>query len=177
MSGTRGLAAAATAAADVIAGQGCRRGVRPQAQPRRRRRAIRPTRRGSGAPVANLPGKGGLIKGGAGIQQLDWIRADLDTGAKLFVPRLFDPSIDTHRLVTEAMLYRLRAFRHDDGSAAWDIGVCVEIKLRTNALKLASDIDHVIGQSVAVAKLPTEAQQLRARLGPDVLDWSLFAGA
>ena len=110
-------------------------------------------------------------------QQLDWIRADLDTGAKLLVPRAFDPAIDTLRLVTVAMLYRLRAFRYDDGSAAWDIAVCVEIKLRTNALKLASDIDHVIDQSVAVAKLPNEARQLRARLGPDVLDWSLFAGA
>ena len=110
-------------------------------------------------------------------QQLDWSRADLDTGAKLLVPRAFDPAIDTLRLVTEAMLYRLRAFRYDDGSAPWDIAVCVEIKLRTNALKLASDIDHVIDQSVAVAKLPNEARQLRARLGPDVLDWSLFAGA
>jgi hypothetical protein len=110
-------------------------------------------------------------------QQLDWIRADLDTGAKLLVPRPFDPASDALRVVTEAMLYRLRAFRHDDGSAAWDIGVCVEIKVRANALKLASDVDHVIDQSITVAKLPTEAQQLRARLGPDVLDWSLFAGA
>jgi hypothetical protein len=109
-------------------------------------------------------------------QQLDWIRADLDTGAKLLVPRSFDPA-DTLRVVTEAMMYRLRAFRHEDGSATWDIAVCVEINLRANALNLGTDIDHVIDQSITVAKLPTEAGQLRARLGPDVLDWSILAGA
>ena len=57
--------------------------------------------------------------------RLDW--ADLDTGPKLLVPRAFDPATGTLRLITEAMIYRLRAFR-DEGSAVWDIGVCFEIK-------------------------------------------------
>jgi hypothetical protein len=62
-------------------------------------------------------------------QQLDWIRADLDTGPKLLVPRPFDPATGSLRLITDAMVYRLRAFR-DEGSAVWNIGFCNELKPR-----------------------------------------------
>ncbi len=109
-------------------------------------------------------------------QQLDWIRADLDTGPKLLVPRAFDPATGTLRLITEAMIYRLRAFR-DEGSAVWDIGVCFEIKTRPDAIKLGADADHTIEQPIIVARLPADAGEVRARLGPDVLDWSVLAGA
>ena len=109
-------------------------------------------------------------------QQLDWIRADLDTGPKLLVPRAFDPTTGTLRLITEAMIYRLRAFR-DEGSAVWDIGVCFQIKTRADAIKLGADADHTIEQPIIVARLPADAAEVRARLGPDVLDWSVLAGA
>jgi hypothetical protein len=109
-------------------------------------------------------------------QQLDWIRADLDSGAKLLVPRQFDPARDAVRIVTDAMMYRLRAFS-DDGSAVWDIAVCAEVKPRPDAIRLRNDEDHAIDQPIAVAALPREAQEMRARLGPAVIEWSLFAGA
>jgi hypothetical protein len=110
------------------------------------------------------------------LQQLDWIRADLDTGAKLLVPRPFDPATGTLRLITDAMTYRLKAFR-DEGSAVWDIGFCVELKPRGDAIRLGDDADHVVQQPITVTRFPREAKEVRARLGPDVLDWSVFAGA
>jgi hypothetical protein len=109
-------------------------------------------------------------------QQLDWIRADLDTGAKLLVPQPFDPATGTLRLVTDAMTYRLKAFR-DEGSAVWDIGFCVDVKPRADAIRLGINIDHAVEQPVMVTRSPGDARELRARLGPDVLDWSIFAGA
>jgi hypothetical protein len=109
-------------------------------------------------------------------QQLDWIRADLDTGPKLLVPQPFDPANGTLRLITDAMTYRLKAFR-DDGSAVWDIGFCVDVKPRADAIRLGIDIDHTVEQPIMVARSPGDARELRARLGPDVLDWSIFAGA
>lgn len=109
-------------------------------------------------------------------QQLDWIRADLDTGAKLLVPQPFDPAIGTLRLITDAMTYRLKAFR-DDGSAVWNIGFCVDVKRRLDAIRLGINIDHDVEQPILVTRSPSDARELRARLGPDVLDWSIFAGA
>jgi hypothetical protein len=109
-------------------------------------------------------------------QQLAWIQGDLDSGAKLLVPRPFDPARSSLRIVTEAMMYRLRPFT-DNGSAVWDIAVCSEVKPRPDSIRLRHDDDHAIDQPIAVAPLPREAQETRARLGPAVIDWSLFAGA
>jgi DNA polymerase III delta prime subunit len=108
--------------------------------------------------------------------QLDWLQADLDCGAKLLVPRPFDPAQDNLRIITEAMLYRVRPFR-DEGSPVWNIGVCFDAKPRPDAIRLRTDLDHLIEQPIAVGGLPREVQDLRARLGPAVIDWSLFAGA
>jgi hypothetical protein len=130
----------------------------------------------SGLGEAVYEASGGEIPIDEFFQQLEWIRADLDTGPKLLVPRAFDPATGILRIVTEAMIYRLRAFR-DEGSAVWDIGVCFELKPRADAIKLRADADHAIEQPILVARLPTEAREARARLGPDVLDWSIFAGA
>ena len=109
-------------------------------------------------------------------QQLDWIRADLDTGAKLLVPQPFDPATGTLRLVTDAMTYRLKAFR-DEGSAVWDIAFCVDLKPRADAIRLGNDADHALAQPILVTRFARDAREVRARLGPDVLDWSVFAGA
>ncbi len=108
-------------------------------------------------------------------QQLDWVRADLDTGAKLLVPRPFDPRTGTLRIITDAMIYRLKAHR-DDGSAVWDIGSCVGLKPRGGSIRLSNDIDRVLEQPITVTRSAREATETRARLGPDVLDWSIFAG-
>lgn len=92
------------------------------------------------------------------------------------VSRTFDPATDCLRIVTNAMMYRVRPFR-EDGSAVWDIAVCSEVKPRANAMKLGVEEDHVIEQPIVTARLPGEALELRSRLGSAVLDWSLFAGA
>src|SRR5205085_2865792 len=56
-------------------------------------------------------------------QQLDWVRADLDGGAVLLVPRIFDPLHDRLHLVTAMMDYTLGPLRQD-GAVAWDAAVC-----------------------------------------------------
>lgn len=105
-------------------------------------------------------------------QQLNWIQADLDTGATLIVPRRFDPATVTMRLVTEASVYRLRPFRKD-GVAQWDIAVCSGVEPRSQGRWGASN-DHSIAQPIAAVGVPRDAEELRARLGPDALDWSAF---
>lgn len=107
-------------------------------------------------------------------KQLDWVRADLDGGVTLLVPQPFDPSTSRLRFVTDMMCYSLRAFR-DDGAAVWDLAVCSRVEPRGHALKLGSDDEHALVQPITVTALQREALELRARLGPDVLDWSAFA--
>lgn len=107
-------------------------------------------------------------------QQLDWVRADLDGGVTLLVPREFDPATGGLQLVTDTMVYGLRAFR-DEGSAVWDIAVCSKVQPRRDALSLRDQEEHTVAQPISVAGHSREAQELRARLGPDALDWSAFA--
>jgi hypothetical protein len=107
-------------------------------------------------------------------RQLEWVRADLDGGATLLVPRAFDPATSWLRLVTDAMVYRLRAFR-DEGAAVWDVAVCQAVDIRSGTFSLGENDEHPILQPVSVAANSREAQELRGRLGPDALDWSTFA--
>jgi hypothetical protein len=107
-------------------------------------------------------------------RQLEWVRADLDGGATLLVPRAFDPATSWLRLVTDAMVYRLRAFR-DEGAPIWDVAVCQAVDTRSGTFSLGENDEHPILQPVSVATNTREAQELRGRLGPDALDWSTFA--
>ena len=54
---------------------------------------------------------------------------------------------------------------------------CVSDQDPPDAIKLGADADHTIEQPIIVARLPADAAEVRARLGPDVLDWSVLAGA
>jgi molybdopterin-guanine dinucleotide biosynthesis protein len=107
-------------------------------------------------------------------RQLDWVRADLDQGATLLIPREFDPATSWLRLVTDTMIYRLRAFRNE-GTPVWDIAVCQEVEVRDEVFSLGDHDEHTIVQPITVATSARTAQELRGRLGPDVLDWSSFS--
>jgi hypothetical protein len=124
--------------------------------------------------TAVYDGSGGAIPVDEFRQQLNWIQADLDTGATLIVPRRFSAANGTLRIVTEAMTYRLRPYR-EDGAAQWDIAVCFELGPRTDALRLGQYTDHNLVQPITVVTVLRQAEETRARLGPDVLDWSAFA--
>jgi hypothetical protein len=105
-------------------------------------------------------------------QQLNWIQADIETGTTLIVPRRFDPAIGTMRLVTDTMVYRLRPYRKE-GAVQWDIAVCFSVEPRLDA-RWGQYNDHSLAQPIAVVGIARDAEELRARLGPDVLDWSSF---
>jgi hypothetical protein len=110
--------------------------------------------------------------------QLDWIRADLDSGATLAVPRPFEPARSHLMLLTDSMAYRLRPYYRDD-AFVWDLSVCADIQPRSQVQRLgrrAGFEDHEISQPVAAVRVGREAHEFRARLGPDVLDWAVLAG-
>jgi hypothetical protein len=69
-------------------------------------------------------------------------------------------------------VYRLRPYR-SDGSAQWDIAVCLSVEARSEA-RWGQSNDHSIAQPIAVVGIPRAAEELRARLGPAVLDWGAF---
>ena len=106
--------------------------------------------------------------------QLDWARADLDGGVTLLVPPAFDPATGRLRLVTESLVYDVSAFR-DGGTAVWDVAVCTHVAMRTEALRWPEDNEHAVAQPIVVANGHQDAREIRARSGPDVLDWSAFA--
>ena len=109
-------------------------------------------------------------------QQLDWMRADLDGGVTLLVPKNFNSVTSRISLVSDTMVYHLKAFP-DEGTAAWDIAVCSRIEPRGNAFKTREHDEHTLVQPVTVAGHIREARELRGRLGPDVLDWMLLPHA
>lgn len=106
------------------------------------------------------------------LQQLEWVRADLDGGSTLLIPRSFEPS-DQMTLVTDSMTYRLKAFV-DNGVPVWDIALCSKVETRAGGLRTADQDEHEIQQPIEVVARYREAMELRARLGPDALDWSGF---
>ena len=105
-------------------------------------------------------------------KQLNWIQADLDTGATLIVPRQFDPGTGTMRLVTEASVYRLKPHRRA-ASTQWDIAFCISVDPRSSG-RWGQSNDHTIAQPIVAVGAPRQAEELQARLGPDALDWGAF---
>ncbi len=106
-------------------------------------------------------------------RQLDWVRADLDGGATLLVPRS-DGDSTRLKLVTENIIYHLRAFR-DEGVALWDLAVCQNVEVRSDTFRIGDAEAHPLMQVIVVAGNSREAQETRARLGPNLLDWSAFS--
>jgi len=106
-------------------------------------------------------------------KQVDWLQADMAGGATLLVPTSFDPKRDRLTLVTEAMAYTLTAFQ-DDGVPVWDIAFCANAESRGGPIGVGNFVEHPILQPISVSGI-RGARNLRAALGPDVLDWSAFA--
>lgn len=108
-------------------------------------------------------------------QQLQWIRADLAGGVAMFVPSQFDPATGRITLVTNAMVYRVRATISKQGIAVWDIAKVSSAEPRGGVLNVRDHDEHLLVHRIEVCSSPREAQETRARLGADVLDWSAFA--
>jgi hypothetical protein len=131
---------------------------------------------------ASRPGKAVYDATNGGIpidehrRQLEWVQGDLDSGATLLVPRIFDPGTSGLRLITNTMIYKLQAFP-DAGSAVWDVAVCHAADVRDEIFSLGDNDEHAVLQPVIVAANFRDARERRGRLGPDVLDWSALAGS
>jgi hypothetical protein len=107
-------------------------------------------------------------------RQLDWVRADLDGGVTLLAPRDFEPGTGRLQLITATMRYVLAPFRQE-GSATWDIAACITAEPRPEAISFYEQEEHELLQPIEVVGASRQAQETRARLGPDALDWSVFA--
>ena len=94
-----------------------------------------------------------LSRGGIAVdeyrRQLDWVRADLDGGATLLVPRS-DGDRPRLRLVTQNTIYHLRAFR-DEGVALWDLAVCQDMEVRNDTFRIGDAEAHPLMHAVVVA--------------------------
>lgn len=129
---------------------------------------------GSGLGGAVYDATAGAIPIDEYHRQLDWVRGDLDGGAVLMVPRTFDPASGQLRLVTNNMVYRLRAFR-DAGAVLWDVAVCQAVEARDKPSGHGEVDEHPLTHAVLVVASAREAREATGRLGPDALDWSGFA--
>lgn len=105
--------------------------------------------------------------------QLDWVRADLDGGVTLMTPKVFNARKDRLRLVSNMMVYSLSG-NLQEGSSVWDIAVCQNVIPRAEDLWIGPSAEHDLVQAVEVVASVRQATELRARLGPDALDWSAF---
>ena len=117
---------------------------------------------------------GGDIPNDEYRRQLDWVRADLDRGATLLVPRAFDPTTGKLQLVSSTMVYDLTPM-WSDGVAAWDVAVCSHVSPRGETLRIGDQDEHELGQPIEIATSVKHATEVRARLGPDALVWTGFA--
>ena len=96
-------------------------------------------------------------------RQLDWVRADLDGGATLLVPRNF-AGMDRLQLVSSTMVYYLTPM-WSEGVAAWDVAVCSAAELRQDLLRIGDQEEHELAQPIEVATSVRHAVEIRARLG------------
>lgn len=117
---------------------------------------------------------GGDIPNDEYRRQLDWVRADLDRGATLLVPRAFESTTGKLQLVSSTMVYDLTAM-WSDGVAAWDVAVCSQLSPRGETLRIGDQDEHELVQPIEIATSVRHAIEVRARLGPDALVWTGFA--
>jgi hypothetical protein len=70
----------------------------------------------------------GEIAGDDYKRQLLWVRADITNGTTFLIPPEFEPLAGKMQLVSNSMIYWLRAF-HENGVALWDIAVCYRVEV------------------------------------------------
>jgi hypothetical protein len=109
------------------------------------------------------------------LRQLDWVRADLDTGVTLLAPKRLEAGQNID-LVTSTMVYRLSPLPHDTG-VLWDGAICSRAIVRGASLHIGEREEHEIAQPIEVVSSVRAAHEMRAQLGPDALDWSAFSSS
>src|SRR5262249_47771433 len=120
---------------------------------------------------------GGTIAADDGAAQRDFLAFDLDRDVTLYVPRTGDEEVRRLYLVTQQLVYRLRAFVKD-GADSWDIAECDRLEIRGGELPFGARFEpYEIDLAVDVVSSEREAERLRETVGRASLNWEVLAGA
>jgi hypothetical protein len=108
--------------------------------------------------------------------QMDWLQAEIESGATLSMSADFGPTSGHMLLVTSELSYHLFPFTEAGGESSWDIAVCrkLEIRSATTWVSLGTNT-HVITQPISILTSRNEAQSIRNASPQSALDWSAFS--
>jgi hypothetical protein len=107
-------------------------------------------------------------------EQVQWLQADLGSGATLLVPRDFDVGTSKLGLLTDSMHYEIGAFV-ERGVPTWEIGICRSTRRRSNKFRPHGATEHPLLQQVRVFARRDDAVDTRASLAGELVSWSAFA--
>ncbi|MCF1449904.1 DNA helicase [Agrobacterium vitis] len=107
--------------------------------------------------------------------QLEWVRADLEDAPRLIVARDFDGGSGTMRIVGKSQVYRIKASTLE-GNTTWSVATCFSVQHRDGSFSIGDSLDHQLLQPIVVTGGSRDTQETISRLGPDMIDWSVFAG-
>jgi hypothetical protein len=132
--------------------------------------------RAAGLAEAVFEASGGRITVDDRAAQRDFVNRDLDGGVTLYVPRTGDEEARRLYLVSQRMVYPLRAFLKD-GEETWDIAVCDRLEARAGELPFGSRFQpHELDIAIDIATSDREAETLRDTVGRASLSWEALAG-
>jgi hypothetical protein len=133
--------------------------------------------RTAGLAEAAFDASGGRIAVDDRAAQRDFVNRDLDSGVTLYAPRTGDEEARRLYLVSQRMVYPLRAFLKD-GEETWDIAVCDKLEARAGELPFGSRFrPHELDIAIDIATSDREAEALRDTVGRASLSWEALAGA
>jgi SpoVK/Ycf46/Vps4 family AAA+-type ATPase len=133
--------------------------------------------RTAGLAEAVFDASGGRIAADERAAHRDFVNWHLDNGVILYVPRTGDGEARRLYLVSQRLVFPLRAFVKD-GEEIWDIGVCDKVEARTGELPFGSRFQpHELDVAIDIATSDREAETLRDTVGRASLSWEALAGA
>jgi len=133
--------------------------------------------RSGGLAEAVFDASGGKIAADERGAQRNFVNWDLDGGATLYAPRTGDEEARRLYLVSQRMVYSLRAFLKD-GEQTWDIAVCDKVEARAGELPFGPRFrPHELDIDIDIATSDREAEALRDTVGRASLSWDALAGA
>jgi len=131
--------------------------------------------RGTDMAAAVFEASGRTIPADERMQQLDFIRREIEMGATLLAPTRVSDSNFRLQLVTGSVILKLRPFLKD-GEESWDIAVCYQCEPRRGELPAMGPSNaHILEVGIDVTASDREAEAIGGKLGRAALSWEALA--